>query len=326
MSRFWLRLFSGHSHRPVVNRLLSLTFTHPLANLPRPFLLSCPRFGITDLDSLSTSQHNPAAVDQPAMKEEESHSEEFREQLPSHPPAPKVKMTLHDFALRKKKQREEETTKNVHDTPSAAGVNLSFDGSEGGRGPNGIHVNPMGQVDGEESCNWKAVEVKEDFVDSYQGASTLSRNVVKNEVVGVAGTSSINPTSSINFIYLPQPSSSPPPDPLSTLLVACIQADTSATYPLAACQFKQEPIEEPIHTAVTIQPRTMDSRHYTGMYNHSGSILPINSDPHHFQSYSPSQSCQEDGEIGEILDTPPRLPSSLLPSLLPPAPPSMNRL
>jgi hypothetical protein len=130
----------------------------------------------------------------------------------------------------------------------------------------------------------------------------------------------------INGIYHPQPSSSPPPGPLSTLLEARIQADTSATYPVATCRSKQEPIEEPIHTAVTIQPRTMDSTHYTGMYNHSGSILPINSDPHHFQSYSPPQPGQEDGEIGEILDTPPRLPSSSLPSSLPPAPLSKNRL
>jgi hypothetical protein len=148
--------------------------------------------------------------------------------------------------------------KNVQDTPSAAGVNLSFDGSEGGRRPNGIQVNPVGvgQVD-DESRNAKAVELKarEDLADSYQDAFTLSRNVVKNEIVG---TSSIKPTA-INGIYHPQPSSSPPPGPLSTLLEACIQADTSATFPIATCRSKQEPIKEPsIHAAVTIQPRTMD--------------------------------------------------------------------
>ena len=286
--------------------------------VPRPFLLSCPRFGITDLDSLSTSQHNPAAVDQPAMKEEESHSKESREQQPSHPPAQKVKMSLCDFTSRKKKQREEEMTKNVHGTPSAAGVNLSFDGSEGGRRPNGIQVNPVALVD-EELRNGKAVELKEDSIDSYQGAFTLSRNVVKNEIVDVSGTSSIKPTA-INSTYHPQRSSSPPHGPLSTLLEARIQADTSATYPISTCGSKQEPIKEPIHTAaVTIQPRTMDSTHYTGMYNHSGSILPINSDPHHLQSYSPPQPGQEDEEIGEILGTPLRLPSSL-----PPAPLSVN--
>ena len=70
----------------------------------------------------------------------------------------------------------------------------------------------------------------------------------------------------------------------------------------------------------------MDSTNYAGMDNHSGSILPINSDPHHFQSYSPPQPCQEDGEIGEILDTPLRLPLSSLQLSSPAAPPSMNRL
>jgi hypothetical protein len=42
------------------------------------------------------------------------------------PPAPKVKMSLRDFALRKKKQWEEEMTKNVQDTPSSTGVDLPF--------------------------------------------------------------------------------------------------------------------------------------------------------------------------------------------------------
>ena len=187
-------------------------------------------------------------------------------------------------------------TKNVQVTPSSAGVSMSFAGGEGGGGPNGIQVNPVGQV--EELRNGKAVELKNDSVDSYQGAFT-SRNVVKNEVVDVSGTSSIKPTT-INGIYHPQPSSSPPPGPLSTLFVARIQADASATYPMGTYQSKQEPIEEPMHTTVTM----MDSTHYVGMYNHSGSVLPINSDPLHFQSYSPTQPCQEDGEIGEILDTP----------------------
>ena len=73
-----------------------------------------PQPPLPDSVSLSTSQHNPAAVYQPAVKEEES-----QEQQPLHPPAPKVKMTLRDFALRKKTQREEEITKNVQleDTP-----------------------------------------------------------------------------------------------------------------------------------------------------------------------------------------------------------------
>jgi hypothetical protein len=111
----------------------------------------------------------------------------------------------------------------------------------------------VGQVD-EESRNAKAVELKENLADSYQVAFTLSRNVVKSEIVDVSGMSSIKPTA-INGIYHPQPSSSPRPGLLSTLLEARIQADTSATYPIATCRSKQEPIEEPIHTAVTIQPR-----------------------------------------------------------------------
>ena len=261
-----------------------------------------------------SSQHDPAALHQPTVKEEK---EETREK-PSHPPPPKVKMSLRDFALRKKKQREEEMTKHVQDIPSSAGVNMSFGKSEGGGGPNGIQVNTVEQVD-EELRNGKAVDLKEDSVDSYQGAFT-SGNVVKNEVVDVSGTSSIKPTT-INGIHLPQPPSSPPPGHLSTLLVVRNPADTSATYPMVTCQSKQEPIEEPIDTIVTIQPRMIDSTHYAGMYNDSGSILPINSDQHHFLSYSPPQPCQEDGEIGEILDTPLRLPSSL-----PAAPPAMNRL
>ena len=53
-------------------------------------------------------------------------------------------------------------TKYVQDTPSSAGVNMSFGGSEGGGGPNGIQVNPVGQV--EELRNGKAVELKEDLL------------------------------------------------------------------------------------------------------------------------------------------------------------------
>ena len=269
----------------------------------------------------STSQHNPTAAYQPAVKEEESRSErseEPREQQPSQPPAPKIKMSLRDFALRKKKQREEEMTKNVQDTPSSAGVDLPFGRSESGGGPNGIQVNPMD----EESRNGKTVELKEDSLhvkdSSYQDASTMSRNMVKDEVVDVPETSSTKPTA-INGIYHPQPSSSPP-SPLSTLLVARIQSGTSATYPIETHPSKQEPIEQPIHATVTIQPKMMDSTHCAAMYNHSGSILPTNPDQHHFRPYSPPQPCQEDGEIGEILDTPLRLPSSL------PAPSAMNRL
>ena len=278
-----------------------------------------PQSLLPDSVSLSTSQHHPAAAHQPAVKEEESRSEESREQQPSHPPAPKVKMSLRDFALRKKKQREEEMTKNVQDTPSSAGVDLLFSGSEAEGGPNGIQVNSVGQVD-EESRNGKTGELKKDSVDPYQGASTLSRNMIKDEVVDVPGTSSIKATT-INGIYHPEPSSSPPPAPLSTLLVPRIQADTSATYPIATRGSKHELIEQPMHTTATIQPRMIDSTRYAAMYNHSGSILAINPDPHNFQSYSPPPPCQEDGEIGEILDTPLRLPSSL-----PAAPPAMNRL
>jgi hypothetical protein len=281
---------------------------------------------LSDSVSLSTSQHCLTAPCQPAVKEEESRPEESREQ-PSHPPAPKVKMSLRDFALRKKKQREEEMTKNVQDTPSSTGVDLSFGRREGGDDPNGIPVNLVGQVD-EELRNGK-VELKEDSVDdkddsSYQGASTLSLNMVKDEVVDVPGISSLKPTTT-NGIYLPQLSSSQPPAPLSTLLVARIQPSTSASYPIATRGSKQEPIEQPIRTTVTIQPRMMDNTHYAAMYNHSGSILPINPDPHNFQSYSPPRPCQEDGEIGEILDTPLPLPSSSLPLPLPAAPPAMNR-
>jgi hypothetical protein len=148
----------------------------------------------------------------------------------------------------------------------------------------------------EESHDRRTVELEEGLDGSSQGAFVLSRNMVKDEVVD--DTSSIKPTT-INGIYNSQPSSSPPPGPLSTLLVARIQAGTSATYPVASCRSKQELIEQPIHTSVTIQP---DSTRYTGMYNHSGSILPTNPGPHHFQPSSP-QLCQEDGEIGEILDT-----------------------
>ena len=58
---------------------------------------------------------------------------------------------------------------SVQDTPSSADVDMSFSGSEGGGDPNGIQVNPVGtvgQVD-EESHNGKAVELREDLVDSY---------------------------------------------------------------------------------------------------------------------------------------------------------------
>jgi hypothetical protein len=293
---------------PTLNDVHSSKLSMPFP-LPQPLLL--------DSASLSTSQHNPAAA-YPTVKEEDSCSEDSREQQPSHPPAPKVKMSLRDFALRKKKQREEEMSKNVQDTPSSAGVDFPFGRREGGGSPNGIQVNPVGQVD-EESRNGKAVELKEDSVDSRQNASTLSRNMVKDEVVEVPGTSSMKPTT-VNGIYHPQPSSPPLPAPLSTLLVARIQADTSATYSIASCQSKEELIEQPIHTTATIEPKMMESTRY------AGSILPINPDPHHFQSCSAPQPCQEDGEIGEILDTPLRLPSLSLPSSSSAAPPAMNRL
>ena len=71
--------------------------------------------------SLSTSQQDLAAACQPVVKEEESCSEESREQRPG----PKIKLSLREFALRKK-QREEEMTKNVQETQSLAGVDLPF--------------------------------------------------------------------------------------------------------------------------------------------------------------------------------------------------------
>ena len=79
----------------------------------KPTTSISPQQPLPDSLSLSTSQHNPAAVYQPAVEEEESCSKESQEQQPLHPHAPKVNMSLRDFALRKKKQREEEMTKNV---------------------------------------------------------------------------------------------------------------------------------------------------------------------------------------------------------------------
>ena len=272
--------------------------------------------------SVSTSQHNSTAQSQPALKEEES-----RPQEPSHPPAPKVKMSLRDFALRKKRQREEEEmTKNVQDTPSSGGVNLPFVKSE--TGPNGVgradreSTNEKAVVDGINGLEVKAAELKEDLVDDlkkdspYYGASALPPSVVKDEVVDVPETSSLKPTST-NGYHDPSPPPAPP------TLLARIQAGTSSvfTYPTPTRQSKQELIEQPI-PAATIQPTIMDSMRYAAMYNNSGSISPINPDPHHFASYSPPQ---EDGEIGEILDTPLRLPSSSSTSFLT-APPAMNRL
>jgi hypothetical protein len=155
-------------------------------------------------------------------------------------------------------------------------------------------VNPVGQVD-EESRNgedWMEDSVDDKNDSSYQGASTLSLNVVKDEVVDVPGISSIKPTT-IDGIYHPQLSSSPPPAPLSTLLVARIQPSTSASYPIATCGSKQEPIEQTMHIIVTVQPRMMDNTHYAATNIYSGSILPINPDLHNFQSYSPPRPCQE---------------------------------
>ena len=115
-----------------------MMFTHP--NLPCPPPPPQP----LDIDpvSLSTPQHNPTVVCQPAVKEEESHLEESREQplqQPSQPPVLKVKMSLCDLVLRKKKQREEEIFMN-HDTPSSAGMDLPLGRSEGGVQMNGIRV------------------------------------------------------------------------------------------------------------------------------------------------------------------------------------------
>ena len=279
---------------------------------------------LPNLVSLSPSQSQY----QPALNEEGSRP---RERQPSDPPAPKVKMSLRDFALRKKKLREEEEmTKSVKNTPSAGEVNLPSIRSEGGAGPNEIQVNQVGPANGESSngklgvdginrVGVKAVDLEEgDLMDGlgkdslYQSASTLS---VKKEVVDEPGTSSIKPAATNGY------HSSPPPHPVP----ASIQAGSSSTftYPTPTRQSKQELIEQPIPT-VTTQPMIMDSTRYAAMYNNSGSISPINPDPHHFQSQSPPRSCQEDGEIGENMDML-RLPSSSLTSL-PAAPPAMNRL
>ena len=79
-------------------------------------------------------------------------------------------------------------TKNIQDTPSLVGVGLPFGRSEGGGDSNGIQVNPARQVD-EDSRNGNTVELKEDLVNekdsSYQGASTLLRNMVLSTYQGL---------------------------------------------------------------------------------------------------------------------------------------------
>jgi hypothetical protein len=262
---------------------------------------------------------------------EEKESEPQEQQQPSQHPAPKVKMSLRDFALRKKKQREEEVTKSVQDTPSSGGVNLTFIGSEGEGNLNGIEVNRVGRgggelsngkmvVDGINGVGVKAVELKENLVNDlskdslYQGASALSRKIVKDEVVDVVGTAS-KPTATNGFYH-------PSPPPIPSLLAARSQGGASSTfkYPIPTRQSNAELIEQPIPTATT-RPVIMDNTRYAAMYNNSGSISPINPDPHHFESYSPPRPCQEDGEIGEIMDIPLRLSSSSSPA----APPAINR-
>ena len=49
-------------------------------------------------------------------------------------------MSLRGLALRKKKQREEEMTKSVQDTPSSGDANVPFIGGEGGEGLDGMQV------------------------------------------------------------------------------------------------------------------------------------------------------------------------------------------
>ena len=306
---------SGSNQSPTLNDVPSSEPTSsPLSQPPVP-----------DLVSLPTSQHNPTAQYQPALKEEELEAR--KQQQPLHPPAPKVKMSLRDFALRKKKQREEEMTKSVQDTPSSGGVNLPSIRSESGAGPNGIQANQVERADGESSdgktvvdeVEVKAVDLGEHAADDLrkQGTPRLSRNMVKDEVVDVPGTSLIKPTAT-NGCHHPSP-------PLAPVPALPIQAGPSTfTYPTTTRQSKQELIEQPIPT-VSNQSMIMDSTRYAAMYNNSGSISPINPDPHHFQSYSPPRLCQEDGEIGETMDTPLRLPSSFLRSL-PAAPPVINRL
>jgi uncharacterized protein len=107
---------SNHGHSPSRQQFPTLNDDHSFKPIlpPQPLL--------PDSESLSTSQQDPAAACQPAVKEEESRSEESQEQPPSHPPAPKVKLSLRDFVLRKKKQREEEMTKNVQDTQLSAAL------------------------------------------------------------------------------------------------------------------------------------------------------------------------------------------------------------
>ena len=83
----------------------SPTVLHPL--LPDP-ISSAPQYSITEY--------------QQVVKEEEESRSEFSVEQPLHP-LPKVKMSLHDLAPRKKKQREEqEMTKSVQD--SLSGVDL----------------------------------------------------------------------------------------------------------------------------------------------------------------------------------------------------------
>ena len=281
-----------------------------------PLSSSSPQPLLPESISLWTPQHDPTAKYQSVVKEEPSDEQKEL----SSPPAPKVKMSLRDFALRKKKQRAEEMSKNIQDTPSS----LVCLRSESAGDLNGMQVNQVGQGDGE-SSNGKAIgdgmvgvdlDRAEDWVDglrrgsSSKGASSLTRPMVKDEIVDVSGAS--KPTMFNGYPL--RSSSSVPATPSSPPLAARIQDDeaTSFTYPFTSRRAKQEVIEEPIPTTATVQPITMDSTRYAAMYNNSRSISPINPDPHHFQSYSPPRICQEEGEIGEITDTPsPSLTSSL---------------
>lgn len=287
---------------------------------------------LPDPATSSSSQPNPIAQYQQVAGEEESRLESSPEHQPPHPPpAPKVKMSLRDFALRKKKQREEQKITESAPDSSSSGVDSPFISG----GVNGKQVNrvegkgdegPSNGEDGIIAIGLKKLELEMNLVDglkrdiSCQGASPLSRPMVQDDVVDVPGPSTKQTTPN-GYHAQQQPSILPAS---SALLAARIQAGTSPSSATTSRQTKQEVIEQPIPAATTnLQPISMDTTRYAAVYNNFRSISPINPDPHHFQSYSP-RLCQEDGEIAEIMDTPP-LPPSLSPSSLPLTPLATNR-
>lgn len=297
---------------------------------PPTRLESAPHNSAPSSEPLSTSllpqpPTSPSAprdnltAEYPTVKEEDSRVEVPRkQQQASCPPVPKVKMSLRDFALRKKKQREEEEmTKIVQDTPSRR---------EGEGGLNEKQVNEAGEVDKDPSDENMVVDrmvgVGVGLNGTEDSVGGLRTNRVKDEVLDGPGTCSTKLTVTNGYHH----SSSPPLTSPTTLLGNRILSGTATPNHLTAVyQTKQELIEQPIPSTAAIQRTIVDTTRYAAMYDNSRSISPINPDPHHFQSYSPPQLCPEDGEIGEIIETPPRLPSLSLTSSLP-APPVMNRL